>query len=218
MAQTITITLTTAGLGTGPFNLYSNLDGFYAPFETNVDRYSLISGYPSIQVPNGTSVIRVKSMNATCDNYIDLAITTTTTTTTTTSTTTTTTTATPNRSVTVFASHQSALITTTSVNIYYALNGSLSYTYLGSYNSDSCVEFATINVPDGTTIDYYVAQPSSGGDRPVLFGADLVNDCSVLDYSRTLYCLNTTIYSTVITANTDISLVTAVQEGDLRYC
>ena len=218
MAQTITITLTTAGLGTGPFNLYSNLDGFYAPFETNVDRYSLISGYPSIQVPDGTSVIRVQSMNATCDNYIDLAITTTTTTTTTTSTTTTTTTVTPNRAVTVFASHESALITTTTVDIYYALNGSLSYTYLGSYNSDTCTEIATINVPNNTTVDFYIAQPSSGGDRPVLFGGDTVDDCSVLTYSKPTYCLNTATYSITVTANTDLSLVTAVQEGDLRYC
>ena len=78
--------------------------------------------------------------------------------------------------------------------------------------------YGNVNVPNNTTVDFYIAQPSSGGDRPVLFGGDTVDDCSVLTYSKPTYCLNTATYSITVTANTDLSLVTAVQEGDLRYC
>lgn len=92
MAQTFIITLTTAGLDTGPFNLYSNLDGFTSPFESNVDKADLLAGYLSELVPDGASQIRVKSNNALCSNYVDLVVPTTTTTTTTSPSTTTTTT------------------------------------------------------------------------------------------------------------------------------
>jgi hypothetical protein len=88
--MTVIITLTVAGSDTGPFNLYSNLDGFVNPFESNVSRVDLLAGYTSILVPDGTTIIRVQSMNI-CKNYIDLYTSTTTTTSTTSSTTSTTT-------------------------------------------------------------------------------------------------------------------------------
>jgi len=96
--MTVLITLTIAGTNTGPFDLYSDVDGFLVPFENNVPKASLVSGYTSVLVPAGTTVIRVKS-DSVCINYIDLIISGTTTTTTsstsTSSTTTTTTTAAP---------------------------------------------------------------------------------------------------------------------------
>ena len=93
MAQAVLITLTTAGSDTGPFNLLSNLDGYTVPFESNVPKLDLEAGYISYLVPDGASNIRVQSVNALCQNYIDLTIeTTTTTTTSSTSSTTTTTT------------------------------------------------------------------------------------------------------------------------------
>jgi hypothetical protein len=91
------ITLTTAGSGTGPFDLYSDTDAYSSPFESGVAKASLISGYVSTLVPNGTTIIRVKSYNLGCTNYVDMpisGITTTTTTTTTLAPTTTTTTTT----------------------------------------------------------------------------------------------------------------------------
>lgn len=91
--MTVLITLTTAGADTGPFDLYSNIDGFTSAFETGVDKALLLGGYSSSLVPDGTSVIRVMS-NGVCVNYIDLVLITTTTTTS--STTTTTTTIAPN--------------------------------------------------------------------------------------------------------------------------
>jgi hypothetical protein len=87
----VLITLTAAGADTGPFNLYSNTDGYVTAFETNVSKILLVGGYTSTLVPNGTTTIRVKSNNpGLCVNYVDLAVSgiTTTTTTSTTSTTT----------------------------------------------------------------------------------------------------------------------------------
>jgi len=93
--MTVLITLTTAGTNTGPFDLYSNVDGYVSAFEIGVSKAALVAGYSSALVPNGATIIRIKS-TGTCVNYIDVTVVTTTTTTTTgTPTTTTTTTAAP---------------------------------------------------------------------------------------------------------------------------
>ena len=96
MAKSATITLTTAGTNTGPFNLLSDVDSYITPFESNVPRASLIAGYTTNLIPDAATIVRVKS-NGACTNYIDLTYpgTPTTTTTTTTSTSTTTTTTAP---------------------------------------------------------------------------------------------------------------------------
>ncbi len=86
--MTVLITLTTAGTDTGPFDLYSNVDGYVSAFETGVSKAALVSGYSSALVPNGTATIRIKS-TGTCVNYIDVTVVTTTTTTSSTSSTTT---------------------------------------------------------------------------------------------------------------------------------
>lgn len=94
--MTVLITLTTAGADSGPFNLYSNLDGFTSAFETGVSKAALLAGYSSALVPDYTTTIRIKSSGV-CLNYIDVVLESTTTTTTTIvgPTTTTTTTALP---------------------------------------------------------------------------------------------------------------------------
>jgi hypothetical protein len=69
----VTITLTSAGAGTGPFDLYSDLDGYIVPFETGVPKSSLVAGYTSTIVPDGTQTIRVQSIGV-CSNYIDINI------------------------------------------------------------------------------------------------------------------------------------------------
>ena len=81
------ITLTTAGTGTGPFDLYSNANGYSVPFESNVSKVSLQAGYTSTLVPNGATIIRVKSTSGACPNYVDISLTGITTTSTTTTTT-----------------------------------------------------------------------------------------------------------------------------------
>jgi len=69
--MTVLITLTTAGSGTGPFDLYSDLDGYTTAFETGVSRTSLIGGYASTVVPDNTTTIRVKS-TGNCSSYVDI--------------------------------------------------------------------------------------------------------------------------------------------------
>jgi hypothetical protein len=97
--MTVLITLTTAGASTGPFNLYSNVDGYAVPFETNVNKGNLVAGYTSTLVPAGATTIQVRSLGV-CTNGINLTITggTTTSTTSTTTTSTTTTTVAPTTS------------------------------------------------------------------------------------------------------------------------
>lgn len=90
MAQSVLITLTTVGSDSGPYNLYSNIDGFATPFETGVAKIALEAGYVSVLVPDGITTIRVQSDNSICTNYVDLTLITTTTTSTSTSSTTTT--------------------------------------------------------------------------------------------------------------------------------
>jgi hypothetical protein len=96
--MTVLITLTLAGSDTGPFNLYSNADGYITAFETGISRAALVAGYTSNLAPIGTTEVLVRSTGV-CqrDLYlvIDGAPSTTTTTSSSTSTTSSTTTPTP---------------------------------------------------------------------------------------------------------------------------
>jgi hypothetical protein len=79
--MTVLITLTSAGASAGPFNLYSNTDGYLTPFATGISKATLLSGYTSSAVPDGTTSIRISS-TGTCTNYIYVSVVGTTTTTT----------------------------------------------------------------------------------------------------------------------------------------
>ena len=92
--MTVLITLTTAGSNSGPFDLYSSSDGFVTPFETNVSKLDLESGYSSSLVPDYAAVIRIQSVGEDCSNYVDIPVDSFTTTTTSSSSSTTTTTTT----------------------------------------------------------------------------------------------------------------------------
>lgn len=125
------LTLTTAGSNSGPFNLYSEEDGFTTPFETGVSRFSLLSGYLSTDVPEFTNIVRVKSVGI-CINYVDIILTssndtTTTTTTATPTTTTTTTTATPTTTTTTTTATP-AITNFTEINIWFDNSGSMNST------------------------------------------------------------------------------------------
>ena len=93
--MTVLVTLTLAGTDVGPFNLFSDVDGYTTPIATGVSRAALVAGYNLLNVPDSASVIRVQS-TGTCTNYLDIllsgATTTTTSSTSSTSTTTSTTT------------------------------------------------------------------------------------------------------------------------------
>jgi len=90
---TVLITLTIAGTDSGPYDLYSNADGYVTPFATGISKSVLLAGYTSYVVPDGSTIIRIMSTGV-CTNYIDLTISGGTTTTTTTGVPTTTTTTT----------------------------------------------------------------------------------------------------------------------------
>lgn len=83
--MTITITLSAAGVDTGPFSLFSDIDGFTTAFETGVSRTALLAGYTTSLAPVGTTIVRVQS-NSLCTNFIDITLDLPTTTTTTTTT------------------------------------------------------------------------------------------------------------------------------------
>jgi len=90
---TVTITFTLAGTDVGPFNLYSDADGYTTPFATGISRTALLAGYTSTVVPDGSTTILAMS-TGTCvrDLYMPIVGAPTTTTTSTSSSTTTTTT------------------------------------------------------------------------------------------------------------------------------
>jgi uncharacterized delta-60 repeat protein len=64
----LVITLTTAGTDTGPFSLYSNVDGYLNAFDTDISRAALLAGFATSNVPDGTVEIRIQSVNDLCNN------------------------------------------------------------------------------------------------------------------------------------------------------
>ena len=70
--MTIYILLTTPGTDAGPFNLYSDVDGYISAFATNVSKATLLAGYVAT-VPNGTTIVRLVSIGD-CTNYIDFEV------------------------------------------------------------------------------------------------------------------------------------------------
>lgn len=64
--------LTTAGIDSGPFDLYSNLDGYSEPFEENVSRDLLIAGY-STTVPDNAITVRITSKED-CISSVDITL------------------------------------------------------------------------------------------------------------------------------------------------
>ena len=119
--MTVLITLTVAGSDSGPFNLYSNLDGYTSAFESGVPKASLLAGYASALVPDFTTTIRIQSVGN-CNNYIDIPLYTTTTTSSSTSSTSSTTTSTTTVANTCYG-FESGPYTTTFTAQYIDCNG-----------------------------------------------------------------------------------------------
>lgn len=66
MPFSVTITLTSAGINTGPFDIYSNVDSYTTPIETNVSRSSLLSGYIVNNVPDSATFLKIISTGPGC--------------------------------------------------------------------------------------------------------------------------------------------------------
>jgi surface protein len=132
------ITLTSAGADAGPFNLYSNVDGFVSAFAIGVSKATLLAGY-SVIAPAGTTTVRIISAGV-CTNFIDVVIgATTTTSTSTTSTTSTSTTSTTTSTTSTTSTSTTSTTTTTTTTIApsaFISTWRTTNTYAGSSNSD----------------------------------------------------------------------------------
>jgi hypothetical protein len=81
---TVTITFTLAGSDVGPFDLYSDADGYTTPFATGILAATLLAGYTSTVVPDASTTILARSTGVcTRDLYMPIVGAPTTTTTTT---------------------------------------------------------------------------------------------------------------------------------------
>ena len=74
MAQTVLITLAIAGTDTGPFDLYSDANGFSVPFESGIAKALMLAGYTSTAVPNAATQIMIKSNNGLCQSSLTIPI------------------------------------------------------------------------------------------------------------------------------------------------
>ena len=71
--MTVLLTLTSAGTNSGPFDLYTELDGYTNAFETGVTRNQLLAGYLSAVVPDNATIVRATSLGA-CVNSLDIIL------------------------------------------------------------------------------------------------------------------------------------------------
>jgi hypothetical protein len=69
MAYSVIITLTDMGSAVGPFDLYSDVDNYGTPFESNIPTSAFTYGYYTTLVPNNTLTIKVQSQGE-CVNFI----------------------------------------------------------------------------------------------------------------------------------------------------
>ena len=153
--MTVLITLTTAGADSGPFNLYSNLDGFISAFEASVPKASLLAGYSSSLVPDFTTTIRVKSIGD-CNNYIDIPLYGTTTTTSSTSSTSSTTTSTTTIANTCYA-YESDPYTTTFTAQYIDCDGILQTVSDTCFSTSCTYTLCALSVLSSSTLMSIVA-------------------------------------------------------------
>ena len=67
------ITLTVSTVDTDHFDIYSDADSYATPFETDISRAALVSGFLSVNIPDTATTIRVVS-NDVCTNSADAGI------------------------------------------------------------------------------------------------------------------------------------------------
>lgn len=160
----VVITLTVAGADTGPFNIYSDVDGYVSAFETGVSKASLLAGYTSVLAPAGTTIVRVMS-NGNCKNFIDIPVFPCETTTTTT---------TGGMGIVIEAIYSSSLVNHCSqpTNIVYTDDGTIlpgKIVYIDVALSVPLVGFTYISLPSGIV---YNLNPLTG-----LVGANSGSSC-----------------------------------------
>tara|TARA_R100000742_G_C4279658_1_gene105073 strand:+ start:13962 stop:14630 length:669 start_codon:yes stop_codon:yes gene_type:complete len=71
----ILIQANSIGSDAGPFDLFSQVNGFTEAFETNITAVQLLVGFVSYNAPVGTSIVRIVSTNPDCaGTYEDIDI------------------------------------------------------------------------------------------------------------------------------------------------
>jgi len=63
----------TAGVDTGPFDIYTNDDNFTTPIQTGITKVQLVAGYLCTGVTNNATIIRVKSVGY-CTSFVNANI------------------------------------------------------------------------------------------------------------------------------------------------
>jgi hypothetical protein len=71
--MTVLLTISQIGPDNSEFNLYSDVDNFTTPFETDVSDTDLLNGYTSSLVPDYTNIVRVQTLGK-CVNYLDIVL------------------------------------------------------------------------------------------------------------------------------------------------
>jgi hypothetical protein len=72
--MTVLIQANNIGSDAGPFDIFSQVNGYTEAFETGITAAQLIVGFVSYNVPDGTTVVRLLSVNSNCNNHEDIVI------------------------------------------------------------------------------------------------------------------------------------------------
>lgn len=71
----VLITLDTIGADhTGLFDVYTNADNFTTAIDYDIPGIDLLGGYTVVNIPVGTTIIRVSNKGIRCNNSIDIRI------------------------------------------------------------------------------------------------------------------------------------------------
>lgn len=71
MTESIQIQSNNIGIDAGPFNIFSQVNGFTEAFETDITPVQLLIGFISYNAPVGTTIIRVVSTSEDCNEYVE---------------------------------------------------------------------------------------------------------------------------------------------------
>ena len=71
MKESIQIQSNNIGIDAGPFNIFSQVNGFTEAFETDITPVQLLIGFISYNAPVGTTTIRVVSTSEDCNEYVE---------------------------------------------------------------------------------------------------------------------------------------------------
>jgi hypothetical protein len=69
------IQITTIGTDADNFLLFSDVDNYLSAFESNVSRQALIDGFPSANIPDGTTIVKALSTTELCNVELDIPVT-----------------------------------------------------------------------------------------------------------------------------------------------